>query len=131
LNHIRRSTGKPLLLIHGLAGSWRSGNPILNELAAERGVGELEYEYEESPCNAPSVNQPIFLKTAIKKENRIISVSNLVVSSSMIMNPTPGDSQSVKSECLKMYVNAIGFPQVLNVNKSSQNNAFTLINRRH
>jgi len=110
LNHIRRSTGKPLLLIHGLAGSWRSGNPILNELAAERGVGELECEYEESPCNAPSVNQPIFLKTAIKKENRIRSVSNVVVSSSMIMNPTPGDSQSVKSECLKMYVNAIGLP---------------------
>ncbi|MEG3960300.1 hypothetical protein [Microcoleus sp. herbarium2] len=72
MNHIRRSTGKPLL-IHGLAGSWRSGNPILNELAAERGVGESEYEYEESPCNAPNVNQPIFLKTAIKKENRIIS----------------------------------------------------------
>jgi hypothetical protein len=109
LNHIRRSTGKPLLLIHGLAGSWRSGTSILNELAAERGVGELEYEYEESPCNAQSANQPIFLKTAIKKENRIISVSNVVVSSSMIMNPTPSDSQSVKSECLKMYVNAIGF----------------------
>jgi hypothetical protein len=93
-----------------LAGSWRSGNPILNELVAERDVGELEYEYEESPCNAPSVNQPIFLKTAIKKEKRIISVSNVVVSSSMIINPTPGDSQSVKSECLKMYLNAIGFP---------------------
>jgi hypothetical protein len=109
LNHIRRSTGKPLLLIHGLAGSWRSGNPILNELAAERGVGELEHEYEESPCNAPSANQRIFVKTVRKKENRIISVSNLVVSSSMIMNPTPSDSLSVKSECLKMYVNAIGF----------------------
>jgi hypothetical protein len=110
LNHIRRSTGKPLLLIHGAGLRWRSGNPILNELAAERGVGELEHEYEESPCNAPSVNQPIFVKTVIKKENRIISLLNLVVSSSMIMNPTPGDSQSVKSECLKMYVNAIGFP---------------------
>jgi len=89
---------------------WRSGIPLLNELAAERGVGELEHEYEESPCNGPSVNQPIFVKTAIKKENRIISVSNVVVSSSMIMNPTPSDSQSVKSECLKMYVNAIRFP---------------------
>jgi hypothetical protein len=109
LNHIRRSTGKPLLLIHSLTGSWRSGNPILNELAAERGVGELEYEYEESPCNAPSTNQPIFVKTVREKENRIISVSNVVVSSSMIMNPTPSDSLSVKSECLKMYVNAIGF----------------------
>jgi uncharacterized alpha/beta hydrolase family protein len=34
LNHIRRSTGKPLLLIHGLGGSWRSGNRSINELAA-------------------------------------------------------------------------------------------------
>ncbi|WP_445245095.1 hypothetical protein [Microcoleus sp. OTE_8_concoct_300] len=110
MNHLRRSTGNPLLLIHRLAASWRSGNPILNELAAQRGVGELEYEYEESPCNAPSVNQPIFLKTAIKKENRILSVSNLVVCSSMIMNPPPGDSQSVKSERLKMHLHAIGFP---------------------
>ena len=100
------ASGKPLL-IHGLAGSWRSGNPILNQLAVERGVGELEYEYEESPSNAPSANQPIFVKTVRKKENRIISVSNVVVSSSMIMNPTPSDSQSVKSEFLKMYVNAI------------------------
>ena len=33
------ASGKPLLLIHGLAGSWRSGNPILNQLAVERGVG--------------------------------------------------------------------------------------------
>jgi len=110
LNHIRRSTGKPLLLIHDFAPSWRLENPILNEIAAERAVGELGHEYEKSACNAPSINQPIFLKTAIKKENRIISVSNLVVSSSRIMNPTPGDSQSFKSECLKMYVNAIGFP---------------------
>jgi hypothetical protein len=74
LNHIRRSTGKPLLLIHGLARSWRSENPILNELAAERGVGELGHEYEESPCNAPSVNQPIFLKTAIKKGSSVLSI---------------------------------------------------------
>jgi hypothetical protein len=34
----------------------------------------------------------------------------LVVSLSMIMNPRLEDSQSFKSECLKMYVNAIGFP---------------------
>ncbi len=34
MHYIRRSTGKPLLLIHSLARSWRSGNRSINELAA-------------------------------------------------------------------------------------------------
>lgn len=38
MSYIRRSAGKPLLLIHGLGGSWRSWSPILDDLAAERGV---------------------------------------------------------------------------------------------
>ncbi|MCA8832007.1 alpha/beta fold hydrolase [Hymenobacter pini] len=38
LHHIRRGSGRPLLLIHGIGGSWRSWNPILKELAAHREV---------------------------------------------------------------------------------------------
>ena len=38
IHHIRRGRGKPLLLIHGLGGSWRSWQTILDSLAAEREV---------------------------------------------------------------------------------------------
>lgn len=36
IQYIRRGAGKPLLLIHGLGGSWRSWSPILKDLAKER-----------------------------------------------------------------------------------------------
>ncbi len=38
MHHIRRGAGKPLLLLHGLGGSWRSWTPVLDALAAQREV---------------------------------------------------------------------------------------------
>ena len=38
-------------------------------------------------CNAQNVNQPISVKTARRKENRITFVSNVVVNSLISMNP--------------------------------------------
>jgi pimeloyl-ACP methyl ester carboxylesterase len=38
LHHVRRGTGAPLLLVHGLGGSWRSWTTIADALAAEREI---------------------------------------------------------------------------------------------
>lgn len=38
MHHVRRGAGKPLLLLHGLGGSWRSWSPVMDALAAEREV---------------------------------------------------------------------------------------------
>ena len=38
MNHVRRGTGEPLVLVHGLGGSWRTWDPVLDKLAAEREV---------------------------------------------------------------------------------------------
>jgi pimeloyl-ACP methyl ester carboxylesterase len=38
MNFIRRGSGKPLLLLHGIGGSWRSWQTILDGLAQEREV---------------------------------------------------------------------------------------------
>jgi pimeloyl-ACP methyl ester carboxylesterase len=37
-NYIRRGAGKPLLLIHGIGGGWRSWQTVLDGLAMERDV---------------------------------------------------------------------------------------------
>ena len=42
LNHIRYGNGKPLLLIHGLGGSWRSWTPVLDRLAAHREIVAID-----------------------------------------------------------------------------------------
>ena len=38
MHYIRRGVGKPLLLLHGIGGSWRSWQTILDELAIARDV---------------------------------------------------------------------------------------------
>lgn len=38
MHHVRRGTGKPLLLLHGLGGSWRSWSTVMDALAAARDV---------------------------------------------------------------------------------------------
>jgi pimeloyl-ACP methyl ester carboxylesterase len=50
MNFVRRGQGKPLLLVHGLGGSWRSWQTILEALAAERDVIAVDLPgHGESP----------------------------------------------------------------------------------
>lgn len=42
LHHVRAGRGEPLLLIHGLGGSWRSWHPILSTLAHHRELWLLD-----------------------------------------------------------------------------------------
>jgi hypothetical protein len=56
-----------------------------------------------------SANQPISVEKVIKKENTTTFVSNAIVNLSLMMSPTPCYSETVKPECLKMYVNGMGF----------------------
>ena len=58
LNHVHRGSGAPLLLIHGLGGSWRSWSTILDALAAEREVIAVDLPgFGETPAlpGAPTI----------------------------------------------------------------------------
>lgn len=55
LNFIRQGAGPPLLLVHGLGGSWRSWMPILPALSREREVVALDLPgHGETPAASSS-----------------------------------------------------------------------------
>lgn len=65
MNHIQHGNGKPLLLIHGLGGSWQSWSPILSRLAEQREI--------------IAIDLPGHGKTpALKKETSIGTLSDAV-----------------------------------------------------
>ncbi|TGD77830.1 alpha/beta fold hydrolase [Hymenobacter wooponensis] len=57
MHYIRRGSGKPLLLLHGIGGSWRSWQTVLPALAAERDVIAVDLPgFGETPPLAGEVS---------------------------------------------------------------------------
>ena len=57
LNHVRRGSGSPLLLVHGLGAGWRSWTPIIEQLAESREVIAVDLPgFGETPPLAGEVS---------------------------------------------------------------------------
>jgi pimeloyl-ACP methyl ester carboxylesterase len=84
LNHIRYGTGEPLLLIHGLGGSWRSWTPVLARLAAHREVIAIDLP---GHGKTPALDGPHTIATLADAVTAFLQNNNLtgvdVVGSSM------------------------------------------------
>jgi pimeloyl-ACP methyl ester carboxylesterase len=56
-NYVRIGSGKPLLLLHGLGGSWHSWTPVINTLAVERTVIAVDQPgFGETPPSEGTVS---------------------------------------------------------------------------
>ncbi|MFD1466893.1 alpha/beta fold hydrolase [Hymenobacter caeli] len=84
MHYIRRGAGKPLLLLHGLGGSWRSWQTILDDLAVERDVVAVDLPgFGETPPLAGPVTIATLADavTAFLKDHDLLGID--AVGSSM------------------------------------------------
>jgi pimeloyl-ACP methyl ester carboxylesterase len=75
MNFIRRGTGKPLLLLHGIGGSWRSWQTIIEDLAAEREVIAVDLP---GFGNTPPLSGPVTIGTLADAVTDFLRTHNLL-----------------------------------------------------
>ena len=77
MHHIRLGKGPPLLLLHGIGGSWRSWNPVLDGLSAKREVIALDLPGHGQTPPLPGENSFYALADAVEtwlRENNLTGV---------------------------------------------------------
>jgi len=80
LSHVRLGAGKPLLLLHGLGGSWRSWTPILDALATERDVIAVDLPgFGQTPplAGPPTIAALADAVTAFLAEQHLLGVDTV------------------------------------------------------
>ena len=75
MNYIRRGTGRPLLLLHGIGGSWRSWQTVLDDLAAERDVIAVDLP---GFGNTPPLPGPVTIGTLADAVTDFLRAHNLL-----------------------------------------------------
>ncbi len=73
-NHIRYGNGQPLLLIHGIGGSWRSWIPILDRLGAHREVIAIDLP---GHGKTPALEGPTTIATLADAVTAFLEKNNL------------------------------------------------------
>ncbi|WP_236668597.1 alpha/beta fold hydrolase [Hymenobacter rubidus] len=75
MNHIRRGAGRPLLLLHGIGGSWRSWQTIIEDLATEREVIAVDLP---GFGNTPPLAGPVTIATLADAVTDFLRAQNLL-----------------------------------------------------
>lgn len=75
MNYIRIGAGKPLLLIHGLGGSWKSWTPILDELAKKREVYAVDLP---GFGDTPALDGEVTIESLANELTKFIVTHNLI-----------------------------------------------------
>ena len=81
LNHVRRGSGEPLLLIHSLGGTLAQWNPVMDLLAAERDVIALDL---------PGFGNSRLLPGEVEPTARNLAVAVLEFARSLGLDSAPG-----------------------------------------